>query len=123
MNCRGPAGVQAVCLDAGWPEISRESGDNLSEKARPEHPAYVIYTSGSTGLPKGVEITHRALVNFLCSMRDEPGIAADDVLLAVTTLSFDIAGLELYVPLICWRPGCYRLPCCCGRRDQAARAA
>ena len=94
------AGVLAVCLDAGWPEISRESGDNLSEKTRPEHPAYVIYTSGSTGLPKGVEITHRALVNFLCSMRDEPGIAADDVLLAVTTLSFDIAGLELYVPLI-----------------------
>lgn len=95
-----PAEVQAVCLDEGWPEIAKESGDNLPEKAGPEHSAYVIYTSGSTGVPKGVEITHRALVNFLCSMRDEPGIAADDVLLAVTTLSFDIAGLELYVPLI-----------------------
>jgi amino acid adenylation domain-containing protein len=60
----------------------------------------VIYTSGSTGRPKGVEIEHRSLVNFLCSMRDEIGVAAGDTLLAVTTLSFDIAGLELWLPLI-----------------------
>ncbi len=63
--------------------------------------AYVIYTSGSTGRPKGVEIQHRALVNFLHSMRERPGLTGDDVLVAVTTLSFDIAGLELYLPLIC----------------------
>ena len=62
--------------------------------------AYVLYTSGSTGKPKGVEITHRSLANFLSSMQREPGIAQSDRLLAVTTLSFDIAGLELYLPLV-----------------------
>jgi amino acid adenylation domain-containing protein len=62
--------------------------------------AYVIYTSGSTGRPKGVQIEHRAVVNFLNSMRREPGLSPDDVLLSVTTLSFDIAGLELLLPLI-----------------------
>jgi amino acid adenylation domain-containing protein len=66
----------------------------------PEDLAYVIYTSGSTGKPKGVCVTHRALVNFLSSMRREPGISSSDRLLAVTTLSFDIAGLELYLPLV-----------------------
>ncbi len=62
--------------------------------------AYVLFTSGSTGKPKGVRILHRNLVNFLLSMRAEPGFGAGDVLCAVTTLSFDIAGLELYLPLI-----------------------
>jgi thioesterase domain-containing protein/acyl carrier protein len=62
--------------------------------------AYILYTSGSTGQPKGVEISQRALVNFLCSMRQSPGCSAQDVMVSVTTLSFDIAGLELYVPLL-----------------------
>jgi len=66
----------------------------------PDQLAYVIYTSGSTGPPKGVEIPHRALVNFLFSMLERPGFGPDDVLLAVTTFSFDIAGLELYLPLL-----------------------
>ncbi|MGF1561311.1 MAG: amino acid adenylation domain-containing protein [Geminicoccaceae bacterium] len=60
---------------------------------------YVMYTSGSTGLPKGVAVEHRQVVNFLKSMAQEPGMAAGDRLLAVTTLSFDIAGLELLLPL------------------------
>ncbi|HET9587877.1 MAG TPA: AMP-binding protein, partial [Anaerolineales bacterium] len=67
--------------------------------ASPEDLAYVIYTSGSTGKPKGVQIHHRAVVNFLCSMPESLGIRADDTLLAVTTLSFDIAVLELILPL------------------------
>ncbi|MBO9513113.1 MAG: amino acid adenylation domain-containing protein [Variovorax sp.] len=67
--------------------------------ARPEDPAYVIYTSGSTGRPKGVVVPHGAVVNFLQSMRQEPGLRKDDVLVAVTTLSFDIAVLELLLPL------------------------
>ncbi|MGC2332315.1 MAG: amino acid adenylation domain-containing protein [Candidatus Acidiferrales bacterium] len=65
----------------------------------PENLAYVIYTSGSTGKPKGVEVTHRSVVNFLTSMRREPGLSESDRLLAVTTLCFDIAGLEFYLPL------------------------
>jgi amino acid adenylation domain-containing protein len=62
--------------------------------------AYVIYTSGSTGAPKGVQITHRNLTNLLFSMAEAPGLRSNDVLLAVTSLSFDIAGLELFLPLI-----------------------
>ncbi|MDE2593446.1 MAG: amino acid adenylation domain-containing protein, partial [Burkholderiales bacterium] len=62
--------------------------------------AYVIYTSGSTGQPKGVVLPQSAVCNFLASMQREPGLQADDHLLAVTTLSFDIAVLELFLPLI-----------------------
>ena len=67
---------------------------------RPQHLAYVIYTSGSTGRPKGVMIEHAAVVNFLRSMQMQPGIAASDRLLAVTTIAFDIAALEIYLPLV-----------------------
>jgi amino acid adenylation domain-containing protein len=62
-------------------------------------PAYVIYTSGSTGKPKGVVVPHWAVVNFLRSMAQQPGLSADDAIAAVTTLSFDIAVLELLLPL------------------------
>jgi len=65
----------------------------------PSDPAYVIYTSGSTGKPKGVVVHHGALGNFLRSMRREPGISAGDRVAAITTISFDIAGLEMWLPL------------------------
>jgi amino acid adenylation domain-containing protein len=67
--------------------------------AGPEDLAYVLYTSGSTGKPKGVEVRHAGLANFLLSMARRPGLTAADTLLAVTTISFDIAGLEIYLPL------------------------
>jgi amino acid adenylation domain-containing protein len=83
-----------VCLD-------REGeGEDPGVPAFPESLAYILYTSGSTGRPKGVQIPHGALVNFLESMRERPGLGASDRLLAVTSLSFDIAGLELYLPLL-----------------------
>ncbi|SDO23676.1 amino acid adenylation domain-containing protein [Pseudomonas jinjuensis] len=66
----------------------------------PEQLAYVIYTSGSTGRPKGVAVRHAALANFLLSMAGAPGIEAGRRMLALTSLSFDIAALELYLPLI-----------------------
>jgi amino acid adenylation domain-containing protein len=89
-----------IALDSDWEMIARESAAEPTNGSTPEDLAYVIYTSGSTGKPKGVEISHRALTNFLCSVRQEPGLMAQDVMLSVTTLSFDIAALELYLPLI-----------------------
>ncbi len=90
-----------VRLDSDGNEIAKRSGEiaGLPPAGRQQR-AYVLYTSGSTGKPKGVEITHSAIVNFLLSMQREPGFTAGDTLLAVTTLSFDIAGLEIYLPLI-----------------------
>ena len=88
--------AQVICLDA------LEDFSSTKKKAKPAKPddlAYIIYTSGSTGKPKGVQIHHQAVVNFLCSMRDDLKTYADDTLLAVTTLSFDIAVLELLLPL------------------------
>jgi amino acid adenylation domain-containing protein len=89
-----------VCLDRDREALARESGESLGSDATPNDLAYVIYTSGSTGKPKGVEVTHRSVVNLLASMRREPGISERDCLLAVTTLAFDIAGLEFYLPLV-----------------------
>ncbi|TDW48165.1 amino acid adenylation domain-containing protein [Flavobacterium sp. 270] len=62
--------------------------------------AYIIYTSGSTGNPKGVQIGHQSLLNFLCSMQQKPGVSSNDILFSVTTYSFDISILEFFAPLI-----------------------
>ncbi|HEY2739330.1 MAG TPA: non-ribosomal peptide synthetase, partial [Thermoanaerobaculia bacterium] len=92
-------GPRRICLEqlAATPD-----GDGIATCAAvsPDNLAYVLYTSGSTGRPKGVQITHRAVVSFLRSMARRPGMTAGDTLLAVTTLCFDIAGLELYLPLL-----------------------
>ena len=92
--------AETICLDPAWLAVEHEDPAPITTEVEPDNLAYVIYTSGSTGKPKGVQIEHRGVVNFLCSMRREPGMTADDVLVAVTTLSFDIAGLELYLPLL-----------------------
>ncbi|GAB4391148.1 MAG: hypothetical protein Tsb0032_01610 [Kiloniellaceae bacterium] len=94
---RGTARV--LCLDSDWASIAENAAEDPGPAATAEDLAYIIYTSGSTGRPKGVEIPHRALVNFMLSLGEQPGLTAEDRLLAVTTLSFDIAGLELYLPL------------------------
>jgi non-ribosomal peptide synthetase component F len=91
-----------VHLDSDWNEIAKQSAAATDlPSVSQNNLAYVLYTSGSTGKPKGVEIPHSAIINFLLSMQRKPGFSAGDTLLAVTTLSFDIAGLELYLPLIC----------------------
>ncbi|RSC93307.1 non-ribosomal peptide synthetase [Tenacibaculum singaporense] len=66
----------------------------------PNETAYIIYTSGSTGNPKGVEISHKSLLNFLISIRNNQNFTSEDVLFSVTTQSFDISILEFYAPLI-----------------------
>jgi amino acid adenylation domain-containing protein len=92
--------VQVLYLDRDWAAIGERPVTNLPGIGSLENLAYMIYTSGSTGRPKGVMVTHQSLVNFLHSMNSTPTVRQDDVLAAVTTLSFDIAGLELYLPLI-----------------------
>ncbi|MBW4634872.1 MAG: amino acid adenylation domain-containing protein [Iphinoe sp. HA4291-MV1] len=92
--------AQVVCIDTDEEIIALASEENPKTTVTPENLAYILYTSGSTGKPKGVQIEHRSVVNFLNSMRKEPGLTEEDVLLAVTTICFDIAGLELYLPLI-----------------------
>lgn len=88
-----------VTLDTDWDIIGQESTADLPAQKRPDQLAYIIYTSGSTGVPKGVQIPHRALVNFLAAMCMQPGMTAADVGLALTSISFDIAGLEIFLPL------------------------
>jgi amino acid adenylation domain-containing protein len=95
-----PHQAQVVCLDSDWEKINQQNLEHLTNKTNTQDLAYVIYTSGSTGQPKGVQITHGSLVNFLISMRQTPGLNQEDIFLSVTTLSFDIAALELYLPLI-----------------------
>ncbi|HEX7505320.1 MAG TPA: amino acid adenylation domain-containing protein [Polyangia bacterium] len=91
------SGSVVLLDDEDWKSNSRE---NLAVAVQPDHLAYVIYTSGSTGKPKGVEVPRGALTNLLWSMRDWLGLTAEDRLLAVTTISFDIAGADMWLPLL-----------------------
>jgi amino acid adenylation domain-containing protein len=96
-----PPGTTAptVALDRDAAAIAARPADRLPYDRPIDHPCYAIYTSGSTGRPNGVLVPHRGLINFLSAMATRPGLTADDTLVAVTTLSFDIAGLELFLPL------------------------
>jgi amino acid adenylation domain-containing protein len=95
-----PHKAQVVEIDTDWSAIADQPPERLPASARPDNLAYVLYTSGSTGKPKGVQVPISAVVNFLWSVRAEPGLCAADRLVAVTTLSFDIAVLELWLPLV-----------------------
>ena len=91
---------KTVCLDSNWQDIDQEKLEVTITEVKPNNLAYTIYTSGSTGKPKGVQITHQAVVNFLTAINQEIELTQQDTLLAVTTICFDIAVLELYLPLI-----------------------
>lgn len=96
-----PAALVRVDEDQGEQPLSVSSTTQGNEAIHdPDDSAYVIYTSGTTGEPKGVEISHRSLVNLLTSMQEAPGFGRRDVFLALTPISFDIAALELFLPLI-----------------------
>ncbi|MHB0780615.1 non-ribosomal peptide synthetase [Pseudomonas putida] len=100
-----PATVQCLLLAPEHPlgsgcNVAAYSVHNPQPHLSAEHLAYMIYTSGSTGRPKGVMVPHGALVNFIASMAKAPGLATGDRLLSLTTFSFDIFGLELYLPLV-----------------------
>ncbi|WP_299535815.1 non-ribosomal peptide synthetase [uncultured Streptomyces sp.] len=82
------------------PATGETSADTPDSRASAPSAAYIIYTSGSTGKPKGVVVPHTALTNFLLAMAHTLGVTSSDRLLAITTHSFDIAALELYLPLI-----------------------
>jgi amino acid adenylation domain-containing protein len=95
-----PTAARVVCLDADWPRIARLPTQPPPSTAGPDHLAYIIFTSGSTGRPKGVQLTHGGLVNFLAGMRALLPVGPTDAVVALTSLSFDIAGLELFLPLL-----------------------
>jgi amino acid adenylation domain-containing protein len=94
----GEAGL-SIARRVRLDDVPAQPGLGQPITIRSESAAYVIYTSGSTGQPKGVMVTHRALANLVCSIRELLNLPADTVLPAVTTVSFDIAALELFVPL------------------------
>jgi amino acid adenylation domain-containing protein len=93
--------ARTLCIDAERDSTpADDEGENLGGEIASDNPAYVIYTSGSTGRPKGVQIPHHAIGNLLTSLSLKPGLSESDILLAVSSLSFDIATLELFLPLI-----------------------
>ncbi len=94
-----PHQPQILCLDSVWDLVLQQPARPLESPVQASSLAYVIYTSGSTGKPKGVMIEHQSVVNFLLSLQHHLQLTPQDRLLAVTTLSFDIAVLELLLPL------------------------
>ncbi|MCX4993665.1 amino acid adenylation domain-containing protein [Streptomyces sp. NBC_00568] len=107
ISSRLPVGAPVLVLDDATTvtELAHVSSMPLTETEQPmplraEHPAYVIYTSGSTGTPKGVVVTHGNLTSFLSAVGQRVTLRSKDRVLAATTVAFDIAALELYLPLV-----------------------
>ncbi|MEJ0096570.1 MAG: amino acid adenylation domain-containing protein [Methylocella sp.] len=92
--------IAVLCLDVQWPALAECSAANPARLSEADHLAYVIYTSGSTGRPKGVGVPQSGLVNFVHATQQALELDRHDVLLSVTSLSFDIAALELFLPLL-----------------------
>ena len=92
-------GKPTLALDQHSSAISALDSSQPNLESAPQDTCYVIYTSGSTGKPKGVQVPHGTVVNFLYAMREQPGLGEQETVLALTTLSFDIAVLELYGPV------------------------
>ncbi len=89
-----------LLLEDIFSDLQQYPHQPLNEKVDIQNVAYILYTSGSTGKPKGVPITHKNIVNLLYSVLEKPGIKETDVLLSITTISFDIAMVELFAPLL-----------------------
>lgn len=91
--------AQVICLDSDRDRIAAHQQNSPQSYITPDNLIYTIYTSGSTGKPKGVQITHRSVLNFLTGMQQHLQLTNLDSLLSVTSLSFDIAVLEIFLPL------------------------
>ena len=91
---------KTICLDHDWQNVHQLDPTDLTSIHKPDHLMYVIYTSGSTGNPKGVQITHLNVANFLAAMQQFFPLSKADKFLAATAITFDIAGLEIYLPLV-----------------------
>lgn len=89
----------SISLDSEWEKIAHESMKNVESLVQAKNLAYTIYTSGSTGKPKGVQIQHGSVVSFLKSMAKNPGLSKEDIFLSVTIITFDIAAMEIFLPL------------------------
>jgi amino acid adenylation domain-containing protein len=92
--------IDAICLDADWPDIAGESTETPDNTVTAGNPAYVIYTSGSTGQPKGVVIPHQAIGNHMHWMQEQFPLAESDRILQKTPISFDASVWEFLAPLM-----------------------
>jgi amino acid adenylation domain-containing protein/thioester reductase-like protein len=91
--------AHVVVMESDWEEIERHSLEQVISSVTTDNLAYTIYTSGSTGKPKGVQVMHRSAVNLYKSMSQSPGLTAQDTLVAISSICFDMSVLELFLPL------------------------
>jgi amino acid adenylation domain-containing protein/non-ribosomal peptide synthase protein (TIGR01720 family) len=117
-----PDDSPSLCLDQQAEAIAQQSGENLKRAIAADQLAYVIYTSGSTGTPKGVQVLHRGLANLLGEFQARLEMSSHDRWLAVTTIAFDIAALELFLPLISGAQVIIASPTVASDADQLSQA-